>query len=78
MRRISVADAMNRVQVENLPAVKGLKTRTSTLAWRTQVHEAPILACGIQIIDQQAHPHAAVRGEAHVMQECAAWIHPRE
>ena len=69
MRRMSVADAMKRVQVENLPAVKGLKTRTSTLACAAQVHEAPILARGIQIIDQQAHAHAAVRGEAHVMQQ---------
>ena len=38
------------------------------------MHEAPVLAGGIQVIDQHPHPHAAIRREAHMMQQDARRI----
>ncbi len=34
-----------------------------------QVHEAPVLARGVEVVDEHAHAHAAIRGAAHVLQQ---------
>ena len=38
------------------------------------MHEPPILAGGVEVIDQHPHAHAAVRREAHMMQQDARGI----
>ncbi len=36
-----------------------------------EVHEVAVLARGVQIVDQQAHAHAAIRGAADVLEQVA-------
>ena len=43
-----------------------------------QVHEAPILARGVEVVDEHAHAHAAIRGAAHVLQQDARGFVLRE
>ena len=34
-----------------------------------QVHEAPVLARGVEVIHEHAHAHAAIGGAAHMLQK---------
>ncbi len=72
MRRISVADA--RGPGRESSGGEGVEDADLDVDVGTQVQEAPILARGIQVVDEHAHPHAAVRGEAHVIQQCPAGV----
>ena len=69
MRRMSLAEARKRVQVANLPAGKRIEHPDFDVRVFAQMHESPILAGGIEVIDQDAHPHAAIRREAHVVEQ---------
>ena len=51
------------------PAGKGIEDPHLDVRVLAQVQEAAVFAGGVEVIDQQAHPHAAIRRQAHMMQQ---------
>ena len=60
-----------RLQIAERPPGNGLNTRTSMFGMLPEMHEAAVLARGVEVVHQHAHAHAAVGGAADVLQQDA-------
>ena len=73
MRPNSCADSRRRGRGREPPREgSGLNSRTSTLAIAAKLAEQLVLAAGVEVVDQQAHAHAALGGIAQRAQELQA------
>ena len=58
-----------RLQVAERPPGKRIEDPHLDVGVLPQVHEAPVLARGVEVVDQHAHAHAAIGRGAHVVQK---------
>ena len=69
MRGMSDIEASDARPDRRSSAGKRIEDPHLDVGMLAQMHEAPVLARGVQIVDQHSHPHAAIRGTAHVLQQ---------
>jgi hypothetical protein len=69
MRRMSLTEARKAGPHRRSSAREGIEDPHFDVGVFAQVQEPPVLASGIEIVDEDAHPHTPIRRQAHVMQE---------
>ena len=68
-RPISCGDAAKRERKPSRPQQNGLNSRTSTLGVCESASSRLLALGGVEVVHQQAHPHAARRGLAQRAQQ---------
>ena len=69
MRGMSDTEATNAAPGRGAAAGKRIEHPHFDVGVLAQVHEPPVLARRIEIIDQHPHAHTAVRGQTHMLQQ---------